>query len=73
MALDSDEIAQVFRHEYGRCVATLVRLFGDTLLERLGRGAGAATAYDAALARATSETERGFLTQRRDQAARAPG
>ena len=26
---DADEVEQVFRHDYGRAVATLVRLFGD--------------------------------------------
>lgn len=25
----ADQVAAVFRHEYGRCVATLIRLFGD--------------------------------------------
>jgi RNA polymerase sigma-70 factor (ECF subfamily) len=29
MALPTDEIDGYFRREYGRCVATLVRFFGD--------------------------------------------
>jgi RNA polymerase sigma-70 factor (ECF subfamily) len=27
--LDADEVGRIFREEYGRCVATLIRVFGD--------------------------------------------
>jgi predicted RNA polymerase sigma factor len=60
---------RIYREEYGRVVASLVRRFAD-LLRRLGRSAEARAAYDAAISSTENEAERAYLSRRRGSPAR---
>ena len=75
----SDELADIYRREVGRCTATLIRVLGDIDLAedavaealRAGRIAEAVVAYDVAIALAPNPVAKQFLTEQRDRAARS--